>query len=143
MPLNPVKVALAVSQGLSAVCATCEKYWGARDKGIPGDTCLATDGCGSPIAGDVFHEYRGPMAQFDKFCFVCGNQATHAVRVDMYVRVIGVCKDHVDHVQTLKPEGKRAPNVIIVSKDGEKRVSEDDAPIRKAPALKLRGSSDG
>jgi hypothetical protein len=143
MPLNPVKVALAVSRGLSAVCSTCEKYWDARDKGVPGDVCLATDGCGSPIAGDVFHEYRGPMTQFDRFCFACGNQATHAVRVDMYVRVIGVCEQHVNLVQTLKPEGKRAPNVVIVSKDGEKRIAEDDAPQRKTPVIKFRGSADG
>lgn len=142
MPLNPVKVALAVSGGLSAVCSTCEKYWDARDKGIPGDACLATDGCGSPIAGDVFHEYRGPMTQFDRFCFVCGNQATHAVRVDMYVRVIGVCGKHVELVQTLKPEGKRAPNVVIISKDGEKQVADDNAQT-KPSVIKFRGSSNG
>lgn len=142
MPLNPVKVALAVSRGLSAVCATCEKYWDARDKGVEGDACLAADGCGSPIAGDVFHEYRGPMTQFDKFCFACGNQATHAVRVDMYVRVIGVCGKHVELVQTLKPEGKRAPNVVIISKDGEKQVSDDNAP-KKPSVIKFRGSSNG
>lgn len=141
MPLDPVKVATAVAGGLSAVCATCERYWEARDKGIPGDTCLATDGCGSPIAGDVFHEYRGPMTQFDRFCFACGNQATHAVRVDLYVRVVGVCTEHVKLVQTLKPEGKRAPNVVVVSKDGELKISEDDRP-KKPSVIKFRGSSD-
>ena len=140
MPLNPVKVAAAITNGLSAVCATCEKYWGARDLGIQGDACLAKEGCGSPIAGDVFHEYVGPMTQFDRFCFVCASPATHAVRVDMYVRVIGVCAAHVDIVSTLKPEGKKAPNVVIISKDGEQRISEDDKPKKTSGVIKFRGT---
>lgn len=143
MPLDPVKVAAAVHRGLSTVCATCEKYWAARDHGLPGDACLAKEGCGSPIAGDVFHEYVGPMTQFDRFCFVCGNQATHAIRVDVYVRVIGVCSDHIKLVQELKPEGKRAPNVVLISKDGEQRIAEDDKPKKPSGVLKFRGSSDG
>lgn len=139
MPMDAAKIALAVSGGLSVVCATCEKYWGARDKGVAGDTCLATDGCGSPIAGDAFHEYRGPMTQFDKFCFVCGNQATHAVRVDALVRVIGICTAHIQLVKTLKPEGKHAPNVVLISKDGERLVSENDPPEKRLPLIKVRG----
>jgi hypothetical protein len=143
MPMDAVKIAAAVSGGLSIVCATCEKYWEARDRNVPDDLCLAVDGCGSPIAGDVFHEYRGPMTQFDSFCFVCGNRATHAVRVDGNVRVIGVCAGHMELVKTLKPEGKRAPNVVVISKDGEKRISEDDAPEKRTPLIKFRGSSSG
>ena len=102
MPFDPAKVAAAVSGGLSVVCATCENYWEARDKGVPGGRCMARDGCGSPIAGDVFHEYRGPMTQFDRFCFVCGSAATHAVRVDQYVRVVGICSSHVEMAPFLK-----------------------------------------
>ena len=139
MAMDPTKVAMAVSSGLSIVCATCEKYWEARDKGIPDDSCLATDGCGSPIAGDVFHEYRGPMTQFDQFCFRCGDRATHAVRVDNSVRVIGVCSAHVEMIKTLKPEGKRAPNVVLISKDGEKQITDADAPRRRQSLLKLKG----
>lgn len=140
MPMDASKIAIAVSSGLSIVCATCEKYWSARDKNVPGDSCFAVDGCGSPIAGDVFHEYRGPMSAFDRFCFVCGNSATHAVRVDTHVRVIGVCSEHVKLVKTLKPQGKRAPNVVVISRDGEKQISEDDAPEKRMPLIKLRGS---
>jgi hypothetical protein len=140
MPMDPSKIAVAVSSGLSIVCATCEKYWSARDKNVPGDACLAVEGCGSPIAGDVFHEYRGPMTQFDRFCFVCGSGATHAVRVDTHVRVIGVCSEHVQLVKTLKPQGRKAPNVVVISKDGEKQISENDAPEKRTPLIKLRGS---
>jgi hypothetical protein len=139
MAMDPTKISLAVSGGLSIVCATCEKYWGARDKEVPDDKCLAVDNCGSPIAGDVFHEYRGPMVRFDQFCFVCGSQAAHAVRVDNSVRVIGVCNEHVELIKTLKPEGKRAPNVVLISKDGEKQITEKDAPQRRQPLIKLRG----
>jgi hypothetical protein len=139
MVMDPAKIAVAVSSGLSIVCATCEKYWEARDKGIPDDRCLAVDGCGSPIAGDVFHEYRGPMTQFDQFCFRCGDRATHAVRVDNSVRVIGVCSAHVEMIKTLKPQGKRAPNVVLISKDGEKQITEKDAPRRRQSLLKLKG----
>ena len=143
MPMDPVKIATAVSGGLSVVCATCEKYWDARDRAVDGDSCLAVDGCGSPIAGDVFHEYRGPMTQFDSFCFVCGDRAAHAVRVDTHVRVIGVCSQHVELVKTLKPQGKRAPNVVIISKDGVRRVAEDDVPEKRLPVLKFKGSAGG
>lgn len=139
MVLDPSKIAIAVSGGLSIVCATCEKYWDARDRGVPDDRCLAVDNCGSPIAGDVFHEYRGPMTQFDQFCFVCGDRATHAVRVDNNVRVVGICNSHVELIKTLKPENKRAPNIVLISKDGEKQITDADAPRRRQSLLKLRG----
>ena len=126
MPIDLKKAVMAAGDGLSVVCSTCEKYWAGIDRGL--GRCLAVDGCGSPMAGDVFHEYRGPMANFAAFCFVCGGKATHVVRVDNNVRAIGVCSDHVRTVKTLKPEGKRAPSVVLISKDGERLVSEDDPP---------------
>lgn len=137
MPLNAQEVALAVSRGLSVVCSTCEKYWAAREAQVPGDRCFAVDGCGSPIAGDVFHEYRGPMSRFDRFCFVCGDKATHAVRVDNSARVIGCCAGHVEMVKTLKAENKPPPNVVLISKDGEEAVRADDP--RPPGVLKLEG----
>ena len=137
MPLDAQRVAIAVARGLSVVCATCEKYWEARDAGVPDDRCLAVDGCGSPIAGDSFHEYRGPMVRFDQFCFVCGNKSTHAIRVADSVRVVGCCAEHVELVKKLKPKGRRAPNVVLISKDGEEIVSEEDS----KPPLVLRFGS--
>lgn len=123
MPIDPKKAMLAASQGLSIVCASCEKYWAGMERGL--GRCLAQDGCGSPMAGDVFHEYRGPMTRFDTFCFACGSRATHAVRVDNNVRVIGVCSDHVSYVKNLKPETKNAPSIVLVSKDGETLIDEN------------------
>lgn len=138
MPLDPMKIAGAIGNGLNVVCATCENYWEARDRGVPDDRCLSKDGCGSPIAGDAFHEYKGPMSQFDQFCFRCGNKATHAVRVSKHPRVIGVCSHHIDLMKTLKPVGKQAPDVVLLSKDGESEIREDDAPEK--PVIRFRGS---
>jgi len=117
MPIDPTKVAVAVGRGLSVVCATCEKYHRARDKGVPGDKCLSMDGCGSPIAGDTFHEYEGPMTRLDMFCFVCGARSTHAIRVKGHVRVVGCCRDHVDLVRGLKAEGASPVHITV---DGER-----------------------
>ena len=115
MPLDPVGIATAVSRGLSIVCATCEKYWDARDKGIEDDKCLAVDGCGGPMAGDVFHEYKGPMTAFDRFCFVCGESATHAIRVKDLVRVIGCCARHTELVGQITPDGKDPVRISVFS----------------------------
>jgi len=137
MALTEDKIAMAVARGLSVVCATCERYWQARDFNIPDNKCLANDGCGSPIAGDVFHEYKGPMVSFDQWCFVCGANSTHAIRVDNSARVVGCCRDHVGLIKTLKAEGKRAPNVVLISKDGEEVVDEASPPPKQV--LRMRG----
>ena len=134
MPLTEDNIAMAVARGLSVVCATCERYWQARDFNVPDNKCLAQHGCGSPIAGDVFHEYKGPMVRFDQWCFVCGASATHAIRVDNSVRVVGCCAEHVSLVKTLKAEGKRAPNVVLISKEGEELVDANTPP----PSMVLR-----
>lgn len=131
------KVRLAVASGLSYVCATCENYWGARDKGIPEDRCLSKDNCGSPIAGDVFHEYVGPITAFDRFCFACGGPSTHGLRVTGSVRVIGACSEHVELVKTLQPEGKNAVKLLIISKEKQQTLEEATKPEGK-PQLRLK-----
>lgn len=103
MKIDPMKVATEVAVGTSYVCAMCTKYWEGKEirslgKRLnivrDGQLCTAQDGCGSPFAGDVFHEYDGPLVEFESFCFVCGGQSTHGVRVRNLVRVIGVCDKH-------------------------------------------------
>lgn len=134
MPIDATKAALAVSQGLSAICATCEKYWRARDMGVPNGACLAQRECGGPIAGNVFQEYEGPLPHFENLCFVCGAEPSHAIRVAGYVRVIGCCAEHVDMVKRVKPVGKHAPRLTFLSKDGEEMIDEESP----APPVKLR-----
>lgn len=104
MPLDITKMRLAVAGGLSIVCASCEKWWEGQDKGLPG--CIAADGCGSPLAGGTFHEYQGPMTTFDRWCFVCGADAEHAVEVANESRIIGVCAKHLELFRELRPVGK-------------------------------------
>jgi hypothetical protein len=137
MPFDPTKVAIAVSSGLSIVCATCENYWRARDLAKPGDQCMATEPCGSPIAGDVFHQYVGPMSQFDEWCFVCGSPSTQALRVKGFVRVIGCCNAHVHLVRDMRPEGKAAVTVVIQSNRGES-LSTDRKPEKNQGVLRMR-----
>lgn len=100
--MNLDLVRSAVASGLSIVCATCTKYQQAAAQGL--SKCFAVDGCGSPIVGDTFHEYEGPITDFLRFCFVCGGQATKGVRVKGHRRVIGVCSQHVDYVVTMAPK---------------------------------------
>lgn len=103
MPINPAKVGLAVQNGLSTVCATCNRYWEARDRHLPEPQCLAKDGCGSPLKGDDFHEYDGPMTNFERWCFVCGDDSRFGVRVHGRERIVGVCERHVQWLAELRP----------------------------------------
>lgn len=101
--MNPAKVGLAVQGGLSTVCATCDRYWEARDRRLPEPQCLAKDGCGSPLKGDDFHEYAGPMTNFERWCFACGADSRFGVRVHGRERIVGVCEDHVKWLSELRP----------------------------------------
>jgi len=103
MGLDLAKVGLAVQGGLSSVCATCTRYWEARDKRLPEPQCLAKDGCGSPLRGDDFHEYLGPISDFGRWCFVCGADAHYGVRVQGRKRAIGMCEQHLKLLTELRP----------------------------------------
>ena len=124
MLLDSSKVSLAMATGLSAVCATCEKYWEARDKEVPDNRCMATSGCGSPLAGDDFHEYSGPLkGALHKQCFVCGGPPAVVVQVGRSIKDIGICRDHVvmfekvEAVQRPQPQSKNFRGVNGASVD--------------------------
>ena len=104
MPLDAAKIGLAVQSGMSVVCATCERYWEGRDRGLPEPKCTARKPCGSPLAGSTFPEYKGPMTVFDRFCFVCGDRAKYGVRVGQS-RVFGMCAEHIGLMEQLEPVG--------------------------------------
>lgn len=104
MPLDPREVSAAMRNGLSAVCATCDKYWNARDQKVPDGRCLSTDGCGSPIAGDDFHEYSGPLGSLEKICFVCGGTPKGVVRARGKLRLVGICEGHIPMLRELRPK---------------------------------------
>jgi hypothetical protein len=107
MPFDPTKVAVAIAGGLSAVCASCERYWAAREGGLPGHLCGTKTGCGSPMVGDVFHEYEGPMkGSLRNWCFVCGSKSRFGIKVRGKLGVIGVCEAHVHYVKQYAVKAK-------------------------------------
>lgn len=106
---DPIKVKAAISDGMSAVCATCQKYWQAREKGVPGHRCLSREGCASPLGGGDFHEYAGPIQVFDRQCFVCGGPVKFVARAGRSVRPIGICDKHIGMFERLAPRNRRPP----------------------------------
>lgn len=123
MTVDPLQLALA--SGLSMVCATCSKYRLAMEQGLK--QCLAVDGCGSPIIGDTFHEYEGPITDFLKYCFVCGADSQKALAVKGHSRRIGVCLKHLDYVVSMAPRGRERrlpvlPTRTFTSGGREERV---------------------
>ena len=132
--MDPVKIGLAVQGGLSVVCSTCKKYWGARDRNIPGDTCLAKRGCSGPVGGGDFPEYDGPVSDLSRWCFKCGADSKYGVQVTGRSRVIGVCEEHVNMLAELKPMGQPGihPKFAIRSKNGSLTVREILGPETKS-----------
>ena len=134
MPLDPFLVEAAVKSGLSSVCATCRKYWEGREKGLPEPRCTAVSKCGSPLAGDDFHEYDGPMKEFDRWCFVCAQPSKYGIAVRDHKRVIGVCETHVRVLADLKPVDANVLSPVLKSASGRSLLPEDVLPKRK-PSL--------
>jgi hypothetical protein len=119
VPIDPTGVAHAMSTGLSAVCATCKKYWEARDHGVPGTGCLTKVKCGSPIAGDVFSDYEGPLNNaLHLWCFVCARASDLGVRVQGKSQVIGVCRAHLSYIAQFQAVGGPETRAEVRDADG-------------------------
>lgn len=110
-----------VAKGTSFVCAMCTKYWAGKEirtttkkliHRIRDDQlCTADRDCGSPLGGDVFTAYDGPLTDFARFCFVCGNASEFGVRVRNLVRVVGVCETHAKWFPHFEPKPKGSQEV--------------------------------
>lgn len=143
MPLDPVRVALAMDGGLSAVCSTCRLYWEARERAVPGTQCLSKERCGSPLVGDTFHEYDGPMAgALDRCCFVCGTPSKFGARVKGKPQVIGVCADHVALFDQLRAKGKETTPVRSGLVDANGRPLSPVAAPKKSLASAIKEVED-
>ena len=120
MPIDPREVVRVMSEGLSAVCASCKLFWEARDQELPGFTCLAKDKCGSPIVGDDFHEYDGYLKHtLYNFCFVCGNKSDFGIRIPLKKSTIGVCRGHLTLLKNSQAVGMEGVTINIeVKGDG-------------------------
>ena len=131
MPLDTKKVHLAIVNGVSIACATCNHYWNAVDRQL--DNCGQV--CGGPMSGGTFDKYDGPIKDFSVMCFVCGEPATHAVRAKASVRVLGCCSRHIDIVKKWKPVDRPAVDIVTISKDGTELVDKD---IAEQPIISIK-----
>ena len=117
--MAPQDVITEVRQGVSPVCATCKHYWSGRERGLPRPQCTTVLPCGSPIAGDTFSQYKGPITDFEQFCFVCSREANFAVKVREEKRMIGICRDHVVLLSRIEASvGDKAHLIQLTSGNG-------------------------
>jgi hypothetical protein len=100
---------------LSVFCASCTRYWEARERGIPGHRCTSTaePACCSPLAGGEFGDYQGPITDTARWCFVCGAPEQAGVHAAGKAKVFGVCAAHLRLALQLQPEGKEAPFLLV------------------------------
>jgi len=119
--------------GLSSICATCTNYWQARERGVPGDGCLAKADCAGPAAGGDFPEYRGPITDFSRWCFVCGEDADFGVRAEGRIRTVGVCEKHVRLLADVCPDrGTLDPKTLIRGGNGTFTAQQLIGPEKKS-----------
>lgn len=96
---------LFLAEGYAFPCATCQKLWRARERGM--EACEAALGgldCGGPISGQSFPLYEGPLTPqaLATHCFFCGDQAAEAVTTpEQPTRFVGVCKRHIPTLDRL------------------------------------------
>ena len=100
---------------LSIFCASCTRYWDARDRGVPGAQCMSTamPKCCSPLAGGEFHDYHGPITDFARWCFVCGAPSHQGVQAAGKHRLFGVCAAHLAFISRLKPAEGEAAFLVV------------------------------
>ena len=121
---------------MSFLCMTCEKYWSARAVGIPGHTCMAAISgtpCGSPIAGLAFPMYSGPITDFLRQCFVCGDSAHKGIRTIGSDKTFGLCLAHGPAwIQSLRPDRKDLPVSPMETRNGSTEWQRVPDPVVKA-----------
>lgn len=100
---------------LPIYCASCTKFWRARDLGIPAPGCLGTS-CGSPMGGHLFEQYEGPISDTERWCLICGNPSDKLVGLAGRPKFFGVCALHLPFVVRLAPKDplleSRVPMVV-------------------------------
>lgn len=113
--MTPAQIAIAAAEGYSVVCASCRHLHRARAArgGKPGP-CGQSD-CGGPLAGRTFPKYDGPITDFTRWCFMCGEPAKFAAMAKGSERVFGLCKEHVRSMEEFRARGT----------DGSERVIEE------------------
>lgn len=135
MSLDPALVEATIRSGLSAVCATCTKYWQGRERGLPEPKCTAVAPCGSPLANDDFSSYEGPIQLFSKFCFVCAGPSKAGLTVRGRKRIIGVCAEHLKMFRNLKPTVAAPEAAVSAITDAGRVLRPEDLTPKLKPSL--------
>jgi len=108
--------ALAMANGVSFVCATCEKFWWGADRGLDG--CKAVydkTPCSGPLGGRGFPQYEGPLkGNLLAFCFATGQPSTVAVTTPDSL-MVGASEKGLEVLMRYSPEGK-APRFVTGEK---------------------------
>lgn len=109
-----------IATGLSAICAYCENWHDAKERG---DKVKCHEDCGGPATGRGFPKYKGPLeGHLAKVCFICGCSATAGVEIGG--RMIGVCDRMGPHKETCMDKLKR-----ILTRAGVVAVKETVVPV--------------
>jgi hypothetical protein len=143
MPLSLAKVFAEVRERkVSMACATCLKYWDARERGAPEGDCMAKlqqKTCAGPFAGMEFPEYEGPFkGLFHKFCLVCGDKARYGFRAVGNETVFGLCQTHnPEWVKGLTTDAVQ----LMASKGGPLTLVKD--PVRKQTLFEFIAEVEG
>ena len=101
-------VTAARAEGVTWVCAMCDRYWWGRERGLP--YCEATargEACCGPWGGGTYPQYQGPMKGcLAGYCFLCGAASTGWVTVGDGPGAVGVCQGHEAMVGQYERKGQ-------------------------------------
>lgn len=98
---NPAEIAAAVRTGYSTVCATCDRLH--PDPQRPEIRVCNERTCGGPFSGRDFPRYKGPITDFSRWCFVCGEPSKYGVQAPETARRFGLCQEHVAMMRDTVP----------------------------------------
>jgi hypothetical protein len=102
--IDRFRIVGAMSNGVSFVCAHCDKFWWSVDRGFT-ECKAAVEGkfCAGPLQEHAFPEYSGPLGDnLSLYCFVCGDDSTKAAVAKKGTskgKCVGVCAKHFDMLQ--------------------------------------------
>jgi hypothetical protein len=112
--VNVEVTATLVRAGYSIVCATCDHMQRAHARGL--DSCHQP--CGGPLSGQSFPAYVGPITDFQRWCFVCGETSKYGVTVPGGSTAFGVCASHLDTLRAVRAtKVPQAPSITAVQGD--------------------------
>lgn len=128
--MTPSQIAIAASEGFSIVCASCRHLH--RGRARKRDGCNKPQ-CGGPFVGRDFPDYDGPITDFTRWCFVCGEPSKFAAIAESG-KVFGLCKEHVRAMGEYRAMGADGSHKVIEEvKTPGGRIIHPDRLVGKRP----------